>query len=735
VGERDALLRLCRYYGIALDYWDIWGTRHDVSDASLVAILAAMDVHAGTIESIDAAIDAAERERWRTVLPAAVVLREHAAPWKIRIHLPASLETSPVTWQLAEENGTWHEGAFESGSLPSEESREIEGERIVAREFVLPVTPTCGYHRLGISQAGRLLGETTLVIAPVRSYRPPALEHGARVWGAAVQLYSVRSERNWGMGDFTDLSAIVVQSEAAGAGIVGLNPVHALFPHNPEHASPYSPSSRRFLNVLYLDVEAMEDFRECEAAVALVGSPEFQADLERLRNAELVDYAGVAAAKFAVMERCYTHFCDRHLALNTPRAQAFRAFQAAGGPALALHALFEALQERFHRQDPSIWGWPAWAQAYRDPASAAVAQFAIAQAARVEFYQYLQWQADQQLERTGLDCQRLGLSVGLYKDLAVSVDRGGAEAWANQNLYAVTASVGAPPDDFNLQGQNWGLLPLVPERLRATGYAAFIATLRANMRHAGALRIDHVMGLARLFWVPPGGKPADGAYVHYPFQDLLGIVALESRRNRCLVIGEDLGTVPDEVREALSREGILSYRVLYFERQHSGDFKSPREYPVDALVTVSTHDLPTLAGFWEGRDLSLRHALGPSTSDEASAAQRAERERDRGRLLLALEREKLLPEGASANPASLQWITPALIRALHTYIARSPAQVLVAQLEDVLCVLDQANLPGTTSEHPNWRRRLPLALERWREDERFIELARSLEKERPRARA
>ncbi|MBI4294228.1 MAG: 4-alpha-glucanotransferase [Betaproteobacteria bacterium] len=732
MADRDALLRLCRYYGIAPDYWDIWGTHHDVSDASLVAILAAMGVRVGTPQSFDAAIDAAERERWCSVLPATIVLREHATPWKLRVHLAASAEGSPVTWLLVEENGARHEGVFEAGELPSAQSCELEGGRVAAREFVLPVVAPCGYHRLAISQTGRTLGETSLVVAPARCYRPPALQHGERVWGAAVQLYSVCSARNWGMGDFSDLAAIVGQWGAAGASIVGINPVHALFPHNPEHASPYSPSSRCFLNVLYLDVEALEDFRGCEDALALRHSEQFQAELESLRNAELVDYAGVAAAKFAVLERCYTHFCDRHLALDTPRAQAFRAFQVAGGRALALQALFEALQEQFHRQDPNVWGWPAWAEAYRDPASAEVARFANTQSKRVEFYQYLQWQADEQLGTVGINCLQRGLAVGLYKDLAVSVDRGGAEAWANQDLYAVTASVGAPPDDFNLHGQNWGLLPMVPERLRAAAYAPFIATLRANMRHAGALRIDHVMGFARLFWVPPGGEPQDGAYVHYPVEDLLGIVALESQRNRCLVIGEDLGTVPDEVRAALSREGILSYRVFYFERRHGGDFKSPHEYPADALVTVSTHDLPTLAGYWEGRDLSLRHALGPSTTDVVSARLRAERSQDRARLLLALEREELLPEGAAADPVSPPEMTPAWIRALHTYIARSPAQVLVAQLEDVLGVRDQANLPGTTSEHPNWRRRLPLALERWPEDARFIELTRSLGKERPR---
>jgi (1->4)-alpha-D-glucan 1-alpha-D-glucosylmutase len=270
----------------------------------------------------------------------------------------------------------------------------------------------------------------------------------------------------------------------------------------------------------------------------------------------------------------------------------------------------------------------------------------------------------------------LGLGVGLYADLAVSVDRGGAEAWSNQALYALAASVGAPPDDFNLRGQDWGLPPLAPGRLRAAAYEPFIATLRANMRHTGALRIDHVMGLARLFWVPQAGEPSNGAYVHYPFEDLLGVVALESHRNRCMVIGEDLGTVPDEVRATLARAGILSYRVLFFERQNSGDFKPPAEYPADALVTAATHDLPTLAGYWAGRDLTLRQELGLFPAESVRQGQVLARAQDRARMLLALESEGLLPEGATADPVSL----PRRRCIVAPAQARKPGAVLVVQL-------------------------------------------------------
>jgi (1->4)-alpha-D-glucan 1-alpha-D-glucosylmutase len=465
-----------------------------------------------------------------------------------------------------------------------------------------------------------------------------------------------------------------------------------------------------------------------------VRGAEFQGRLARLREAALVDYAGVAAAKHEVAALLYAQFRARHLApgSESARGAAFRDFQRSSGRALRLHALFEALQEHFHRRDPGVWGWPVWPQAYRDPSSAQVREFAQANRARVEFYQWLQWQADVQLERVGLRSLELSLGVGLYGDLAVSVDRGGAEAWAEQDLYALGASIGAPPDDFNLNGQDWGLPPWIPQRLRAAAYAPFIATLRANMRHTGALRIDHVMGLMRLFWIPAQTSAQHGAYVHYPLDDLLGVLALESHRNRCAVIGEDLGTVPDAVREALGRAGVLSCRLLYFERWQDGEFKSPSDYPAQALVAASTHDLPTLAGFWQGHDLELRERLKLYPTEEVHRQQVLTRDRDRARLLAALHREGLLPDGASLDPAAMGQFTAQLGRALHLYLARTPSKVLLVQLEDVLGALDQVNLPGTTEQYPNWRRRLATDLERWPLLPEFTELCSALERERPR---
>ena len=303
---------------------------------------------------------------------------------------------------------------FDAANPNLVESAKRDGERFVARDVALQAAAPCGYHRLALLRDGATLGETSFVVVPARCYRPPAVENSGRVWGAAVQLYAVRSERNWGMGDFTDLATLLAQWGARGADIVGVNPLHALYPHNPEHASPYSPSSRCFVNVLYLDVEAIADFGECGEAQAQSRTPGFQSRLQALRDADLVDYAGVAEAKLPLLERCYAHFCQHHLARRTPRAQAFRAYQAAHAPALRRHGLFEALQEHFHREDAQVWGWPVWPEAYRDPAAPEVARFAAAQAERIEFYEYLQWQAELQLAAVGRRAAELGLGVGLY---------------------------------------------------------------------------------------------------------------------------------------------------------------------------------------------------------------------------------------------------------------------------------------------------------------------------------
>ncbi len=731
MSDTPALERLAALCGIEADYHDIWGKRHLTSDRTRRMLLAAMGI-APDADPARLAEDIENRD-WRRLLPPVRVARLTDAPLDIEISVPAGWAREPFTWTLNLEQGARHGGQFHPCDLEAAGERSIGGATFLRFRLPLPTIGETGYHHLELERPGQDAAQPaqmTLIVAPADCYRPEVLRNGGRVWGPSVQLYGVRSRRNWGIGDFGDVAALLDLAAESGAGIIGLNPLHALYPDNPAHCSPYSPSSRLFLNVLYIDVEFVADAAESKTARDLIASPRFQARLRRLRAAELVEYAEVGAAKLDALRLAWRHFCERHLAQNSERALAFRQYCADKGEALRTHALFEALQAHFRRQDAAVWGWPAWPEAYRDPAATEVAEFATANAAEVDFYRYLQWLAELQLAAAGLRSWTLGLGVGLYQDLALGVDPGGAEAWANRDVYAVGAHAGAPPDDFNMFGQDWGLPPFNPWRLRERAYAPFVATLRAAMRHCGALRIDHVMGLMRLYWVPVGATPAEGAYVAYPLDDLLGILALESQRNRCLVIGEDLGTVPDALRPRLAELGVLTYRPFFFERSEEGAFKPPPDYPRQALVAVSTHDLPTLRGFWKGLDLDTRAALDlfpTETMKESSVAGRAQ---DRARLLMALQRENLLPADAGIHPVSVPDITPELSVAVHRYLARTPSQVMVVQQEDVFGVAEQPNLPGSNDGHPNWRRRLPIPLEDWREEPRQQAIAEAMRQER-----
>jgi (1->4)-alpha-D-glucan 1-alpha-D-glucosylmutase len=725
-GELD---RLCARCGIEVEYSDLWGNRRGAGDATKVRLLKAMGVRLDCAADAGAALAQIEEDAWRKVLPPVKVARADEAPLPIEITLPVERAAAEYGWTLELESGERTTGTLKPDTLPAVASAESAGTRCIRVNFRLETAPPCGYHRYVLLEAGAPVAAMRLIVCPGRCYQPPSLADGGRVWGPAIQLYALRSARNWGIGDFGDLEKVVGLAAGAGAGIVGVNPLHALFPDQPEEASPYRPSSRSRLNVLYLDVEAMADSGECAEARDLVRTPEFQARLERLRATSLVDYAGVAAAKFEVLEILYRSFRENHIATGSERARVFRAFQAEGGERLRLHAVFEALQQHFSRQDTAVWGWPAWPEEYRDPGSRAVTAFASERIERVEYFEYLQWQADVQLGAA----VRLApdLPLGLYQDLAVGVNPGGAETWMEPGLHALSARIGCPPDDFNLKGQEWGLPPWIPQRLVEAAYEPYATTLRDLMRHAGALRIDHVMGLMRLYWIPEAAAAEEGTYVNYPFADLLGILALESERNRCLIVGEDLGTVPDAVRAAMAEFGVLAYRPMYFEKHWPDEFKPPRQYARDAAAVITTHDLPTLRGYWLGSDLAIRSALGLFPTEELRVRQYEDRARDRGRLLAALEREGLLPAGVSPGNADGTLMDNALVRAVHGFVARAPSKILMIQLEDLLGQVEQVNVPGTTDDrYPNWRRKLPANIEEWASDERVVALLDILRTER-----
>jgi 4-alpha-glucanotransferase len=535
----------------------------------------------------------------------------------------------------------------------------------------------------------------TVIVAPDRAFQLEGLAT-ERVWVLAVQLYAVRSHRNWGHGDFTDLKNLLQLCGAIGASGIGLNPLHALFDDRPEQASPYAPNSRLFLNTLYIDLDAVPEFTGAEA----LG---LTAQIDRVRQSELVDYAAVGAAKVKALRAAYDVFRTK---ADPGRRAAFQQFRQARGESLDRFAAFEVLRRRYQ----AVW-WE-WPKSWRQPTSKKIAALCQEEAKEVDYYCYVQWVADRQLADCQEEARRLGLPIGLYIDLAVGVEPGGADAWAAQTSIIPQVEVGAPPDLLNTAGQAWGLAAFNPRALEAEAFAPFMRMIEAAMRYAGAIRLDHVLGLNRLYLIPFGRKPDEGAYIRYPLQALLAVVALQSARHRCLVIGEDLGTVPEELRGILADWGIWSYLVLLFERTGDGSFKAPDEYRRNALVTFSTHDLPTFEGWSSGHDLRVKRDLGfdPGESDD---------ERGKAHWLMgeALARSRVSEDR--------QWEFADIVR----FLARTPSRLLVIEIDDALRLRDQPNVPGTVDEHPNWRRRLPVALEDLEAEQHLREIARALTEE------
>jgi 4-alpha-glucanotransferase len=559
-----------------------------------------------------------------------------------------------------------------------------------------------GYHRIVNERDGT---SRTLIVVPQHCYLPS--ESDGRIWALATQLYAIRSRRNWGIGDFSDLAGIARLAGRAGARAVALNPLHELYPSNPAACSPYAPSSRLFLASLYIDVTSVPDFD---------GSQDDNA-IESLRDSELVDYPGVARVKLPALERCFAAFRHNHLTRpGDARATRFRSFVRDGGIALERLAVYEALAERFHREDVRRFGWLQWPQPYRMPDSPAVARFAREHRERVDFYLYLQWIADQQLAAAARTAAAHG--IGLYRDLAVGVAHNSADVWSGRESMLEGVSLGAPPDAYNAHGQNWGLAPLSPHALRRLDYAPFAELLRANMRHASILRIDHVMALRRAFWIPAGHRAIEGAYVNYPFDEMLGIVALESVRNRCTVVGEDLGTLPHGFRERMHEASTLSSRLVYFERDWPhGRFVEPWRYPRLAAASIGTHDLPPLAGWWTGNDVAARERIGLYLDDTAAAQAHEERAAARFALVTALAEAGAAGEAvagrlrADAEAGGTAAAVDELTRAVYRFLASTPSIVAVVAIEDALGEVDSVNVPGTLEEHPNWRRKHTRSLE------------------------
>ena len=599
----SVLDELAERMGIEPQFRNAKGEIVETSSETKRSLLAAMGVEAADEAQTRSALEDMDRAEWLRSLPIVQVLRADTGVPAIELVLPAG--TSEIAWRLTLEDGAERTGRIAFGELGLIDARTVDGTSLERRRLQLEADLPWGYHRLAVEPGE---ASVVLVLTPGSCWLPSAVTEGRRLWGIAAQLYLLRSGSDWGIGDFGDLRHLVELAADRGADVIGLNPLHAMFPDDPEHASPYSPASRLLLNILNIDVTAVPELLDCPETRELIASENFGQDVQACRSKRLVDYAGVAVIKLSVLKRLFDA-CRG--SADPARWRAFEAFRRERGDVLERNCLFLALREHFANQDISRADWHAWPEEYRDPASPAILRFAEENQHRLDLIAWRQWIADEQLGTAAATARARGMAVGLYRDLAVGADRAGAETWANAAAVVSGAQVGAPPDIYNPAGQNWGLPPFNPRALRDEGYRSFIELLRANMRHAGGLRIDHVMGLQHLYWVPQGQKPSAGAYVRYPMEDFIGILALESHRHRCLVVGEDLGTVPEGFRERMAEANILSYRVLFFEQEpETGAFLPPNAYPPLALAVVGSHDLPTLRGWWEGRDLDLKEQLG-----------------------------------------------------------------------------------------------------------------------------
>ncbi len=742
--EQTLLARLAERVGIVAEYHDIAGTLHLTSDDTRRAILTAMGLTVDSTASLTQALREWDEAPWQRPCDPVRILRDDdtGASVSCCLALEDGKEQSvAVEWQLRDEaNAVVQEGLAGPG-LPTVEVRFLNGRRHVRVEIPAPRGLSLGYYSLTVRAeglVGGVVGTMRIIVAPRQCYVPPPLVANQRLWGLALQLYSLSSNRNWGCGDFTDLGRIVEWAgKGLGAGVIGLNPLHALRNTAPYHISPYAPFSRLYLNELYIDLERLPEFYGSAEAQQLFRAPDFQAKLQALRESRRVDYDAIATAKRTMLDLAYRTFLkdayegeEPNLQPKTARAWLLERFIQSEGTPLELYATFQTLEEERRLIQSKSVTWHEWPKQFLTPGQP-VREYAKRHRKRIRFFQYIQWVASEQLNEVRRAAEQQAMPIGLYHDLALGADRNGAEAWVYQSVLALGADCGAPPDAFAPEGQNWGLPPINPHALRASGYELMIQLLRHNFRSGGAIRLDHVMAFCRLFWIPRGRPASEGTYVQYPFEDLLAIVALESTRSNTLVIGEDLGTVPDWVRAQLAKARVLSYRVFYFERGADGGWKSPGDYPAQSLAVATTHDLPTLTGFWSGEDLQVRAGLGAFPDDEARRQAWEERQRDKEGILRALKQEGLLPNGVTEDLSTAPAMTSDLCRAIHLYLARTPSWLVLANLEDGLGELSQTNLPGTVDSHPNWTRKYAVPVDEILGDERMRELGAVLRSVRP----
>ena len=651
-----ALRELAREAGVSCDWTDAHGEPASIGEAPLRAVLAALGLPAKDSDQISASLKRAKQ------------LRKEADNGPL---LFCDAE-QPIDLQCRLTAGSRCELVMEDGQRQSLQ---------VDARGCLPALP-CGYHQLRCGERQWILACT-----PPAALSVPQLTGDRRyIWGIAAQVYSLRRPDDGGLGDTAALAELAAVAADKGADALAISPLHAMFSARPEQYSPYSPSSRSLFNILHAAPAQVLGSEAVEQAIARLG---LQDELDELEQLELIDWPAVSTLRLRLLRQLHADFASAPTRLQ----EDFNDFRQAGGQRLEYHCRHEALQQQALEQGRSS-DWRAWPEPLRDPASPQVEAFAREQAAELEFHAFSQWLIDRCLAQVQRRCREAGMAIGLIADMAIGADISGSFGWAHQTELLNQVSIGAPPDLLNRDGQNWGVAAFSPLGLKRSGYRAFIEMLRANLQHAGGMRIDHIMGLQRLWIIPEGADAQDGAYLNYPLDDFLRLLALESWRHRALIIGEDLGTVPEGLQDTLARHNILGMRVLLFEQQ-DGELPAPEQWSNAALATTTTHDLPTLAGWQSGRDIAWREHVGQSSAEQAEQDRR-QRTEEVHVLHQALQREGLTQGGKDP-----QTQLDASIR----FLGSTPAPLVLVPLEDLLGATEQPNLPGPGDTHPNWRRR------------------------------
>ncbi len=715
--------QLAELVGFHKGYTDAFGNQVVAKDEALKALLTAMGYDIDSDSALSANIFALKESEWRKILPTCHIAKSEEHEHRLMLSIKSDV-ADQISWLINTEQGDELTGEIAISALEHVEYAKFDDAQFNKFYLILPALED-GYHTITVNHGG-ISTTCPLIFAPKTCYSPKDAAN-FKMWGFAAQLYSLKSQQNWGLGDFSDLQHLVRATAKQGASAIGLNPLHPLYQNNPAHCSPYSPMSRCFLNTQYIDVTAVPNFSTCKLAQKRVNSKAFQTSLQKAKKSELVDYVAVAKLKYPVLEILFKDFINN---ADDKFIEEFNQFKVTHGDDLLKQATFDALYEHFREQDVNAYGWQKWPDAYQNPHSEEVAAFAVSHAHRVDYFAFLQWVAHRQLIAADQVAKESGMPVGLYLDLAVGCDGSGVDVWSDKDVYVAGASVGAPPDLLNTLGQDWGLTPINPVALQEQGYQPLVKALRSNMQYAGALRIDHILGLMRQYWVAPGMKANEGVFITFPLQDILRIIALESRREHCIVIGEDLGTVPAGFSGIMHAAGLLSYKVLYFETWESGLFMRPDAYPELSMVTVSTHDLPTLASWWTGRDLEWRQKLNLYPSEEMGVQDREGRISDRQNLIAALDDMNVIDmtKAPEQNPPQMN---RELTLAVQKYLALADSRIQLIPMEDALEIKEQVNIPGTIDEHPNWRQKLPVSVEYFTETESVKALAEAMQTFRP----